>query len=104
VRISARRDVCEAGLMQGAHQKVAGPAGAISREDASRAIGTMGCRGEPKNQHSGLWITETWHRPRPIDVVAKGAPFFAPDALAIGSESRAALAGNDRGPGGSQRR
>ena len=82
--------------MERGHEEVAGPAVAVSREDAARAIGAVRGGREADDQQARLWIAETGHGPSPVRLVPKGAPFVAPDLRAVLAQPCAACTRDDR--------
>jgi hypothetical protein len=79
--------------MERAHQEIAR---AVTREDAARAIGTMGRGGESYNQESGVWVPEARDGATPVDVVAVGELLVLRDAAAVLPQAWAAFARHDR--------
>jgi hypothetical protein len=65
---------------------------AVSREDATRAIGAVRTRREPDNDDACGGITEACDRASMIRLASVGQPLVASHSLAIAHEPRAGLA------------
>ena len=87
------RLVREPGLVQGAHQEIAG---AVAGEDPTGAIRPVrgGC--EADHEQARRRIAEARHRAPPVHLFAVCRLLLNRDAFAIPAQARAALAGNDR--------
>jgi hypothetical protein len=92
--ISALRccDVRKARAVQGRHQEIAG---AVSREDSARAIGSMRSRSKPDQQQSRVRIAETGHGQSPVRVETVCALLLRCNTPAVLSQPRTAFARHD---------
>jgi hypothetical protein len=81
--------------MERRHEEVAGSAGAITGEDAARAIGAVRRRSEPHDEEACARIAEAGDRPGPVGVAAIGPSLLDGDAAAISPQARTAFTRRD---------
>ena len=86
------------------HQEVARRVHAIAGEHASGAIGAMGRGREAEHEQPGVGVAEARDGARPVRVVAEGRALDRRDAATVRAQSRARLAVDDGGVGGTQPR
>jgi hypothetical protein len=69
--------------------------GAVSREGAAGAVGSMGTWSEPKDKNSRPRVAESRYWAGPVDLIHVSSAAGLADASAIGAKAVAALAGYD---------
>jgi len=70
-------------------------AGAVAGEDAAGAVGAVRSGGQAEDVDAGGGVSEAGDGTAPVGLVLIGAAFGAGDALAIGAQAGALLAGGD---------
>lgn len=86
--------VGESHLMENGIHEIAG---AITGEDAARAVGAVGSRGQAKDEDAGAGVAKAGDRPGPVGLILVGATFGFADAPAVVAEPGAAFTGDDGG-------
>jgi hypothetical protein len=71
-------------------------AGAVASERAAGAVRSVGAGREAQDEDAGAGISEAGNRASPVGLVEIGAAFGLADTLAVFTEPRAEVAGDDR--------
>jgi hypothetical protein len=69
--------------------------GAVAGKGTASAIGSVGTGGETEDEDAGARVSKARNGTAPVGLVLIGATFGLGDAAAVGSKTRAALAGDD---------
>lgn len=70
-------------------------AGAVAGEDAPGTIRAVRSGGKSQDKDAGAWIAKARHGTRPVGLIKVGTASNLADALAVASQPRTTLAGND---------
>ena len=70
--------------------------GAVASERAAGAVRSVGAGREAQDEDAGAGISEAGNRASPVGLVEIGAAFGLADTLAVFTEPRAEVAGDDR--------